>query len=479
LSKLKQIRGDTFYRGKEYDKAILEYQECFSAIQDDPGAFDYAWANYRLGLCFEDDNLAIQHLSVASLCFERLNFLGMQAKSDGERAIALYRKGNVPEAVKILYGIVERYYLGGVKEYSPAATVGLASLTAIEAKLKGEPFVEGLRSGAWHPEFKKRLFEEISEEAAPRAGICAAYFMFAEVFELLGDRNQEITALYRAFEGTAGNVMETETKAWAGLKLVGLLVEKGEEAEVYDVLCKIFETDIKGGVFSEPFWKYYIFTKTEESLKQGKILHKKFAALLNGVREAVQRLPSQRKSWWLAEGKMRQAGIDGVTSENDYRQELLREALGVAREARNYEVLVQVGHQIGFVHYHGLDFKEIAEAQLAVITGVCNDGGEISRLQIVGQNMFNFWVGISYNRLKESDLPYWLNLARRAKRMHKDSPADVGAVLMISSLLIVTGAIVNDDCQKAVAWVKRQLSGKMEQISEDDRGYLRELLAMV
>lgn len=473
LSKMKQLRGDIFYRDKEYDKAILEYQECLSVIQDNPGSFDYAWANYRIGLCFEDNDLAIRHLSVAGACFGQLGFLTMQAKCDGEHAVAVYRKGNIKEAVKILYGIVERYYFGRVREYSSATTVGLASLMAIEAKLKGEPFAETLINGNWHFEFKKRLFEDIPEEATPRAGVCTAYLMFADIFELLGDTKEEIIALYRALEGTPENVMETRAKVWVGLKLVVLLVEKGQETEVYRILCRTFETDIEGHAFQELFWKYYIFTKTEELLKQGKILHKEFAAFLNEVKEVVQHLPNQRRGWWLAEVKMRQAGIDGVTNESDYREESLREALSVARKARNYEVLVQVGHQIGFMHYHGLDFKEIAEAQLAAIVGVCNDAGEISRLQTIGQNMVNFWAGISYNRLKESDLPYWLNLAQRAKRMYKDIPADVHAVLMISFLLIVTGAIVNEDCQKAVFWAKSQLLGNMERISEDDRGYLK------
>jgi hypothetical protein len=275
----------------------------------------------------------------------------------------------------------------------------------------------------------------------------------------------------------AGNVMEARAKIWAGLKVIVLLFEKNRESDTRRALHTLFELDIEGGVFPEAFWKYFIFTNAEESLKQGKISREKFVGLLDGITEAVQHLPDKRRSWWLAEVKMRQAGIDGVTSQNDYRQELLREALDVARRAGNYEVLIQVGHQISFVHYHRLDFKEIAEAQLAVITGVCNDGGEISRLEIVGENMFNFWVRISYNRLKEGDLPYWLNLSRRAKTMYKDSlPADVRSALMLSYLLVVTDAVVKEDCQKAVAWVIRQLSDKMEHISADDRAYLSSIL---
>jgi hypothetical protein len=217
-----------------------------------------------------------------------------------------------------------------------------------------------------------------------------------------------------------------------------------------------------------------IFGNGEENLRKGSISKPSFRKFLEKLEQGAEKLPQGRRSWWLAEIYKRKAGIDSVTPETEFYPNYLIKAWIFAKEANNYRVLTEVGHYLSFRFISvSKSIRELAEIQLSVVLGICNDEGSIERLQIFGNNLEKFWKQMSYRRLRVSDLPYLSGLRDKAVRFEETNiPDDLRPPLMILLLLKTTGGMQSGEYRSALDWAFGKLTGNWGKVSEEDRIYL-------
>lgn len=187
-------------------------------------------------------------------------------------------------------------------------------------------------------------------------------------------------------------------------------------------------------------------------------------------------MPDEKKYWWLADVLKRKAGMDGVTESKDYDFRLLKKSWEYAVRSSNYEVMFDTGQQLGFKYIEKANsIEEIAKMQLSVVLGICSDGGEISRLEIVGKNLIKIWNAIIYRRLIETDLKYWNNLHDRAKNiLAYNTPENLHAPLMVIFLLIVNQVENADEYKSARNWAIDKLKNNLSGIPADDYKYIED-----
>ena len=426
--------------------------------------------SFRIGECSDSESEVFSAFSEASHLFETLELKNLASKAKGEMAVGLYKDGNHEGFVNIIEELANGYYLKKFLEYGPAVAIGLACVTRLKTELKGK--VVELDEKRF-PNIKKGIFLSLPEDIKPNPGLCSAFYNLGEAYEMLNKNDRSGICFQQAFEAKPNTEQDVFANISAGIHLmIGLLV-KEDYGSLANAAKKVLTSIEPTGRVSDELCAFMIFQKNEECLLRGILSKPSQWKLLESLELATQTLPHERRFWWLAEIYKRKEGTNSVTREAN-----LRKSWEYAISGSNFKILTEVGHQLGFILYRvSKSIKDLAEIQLSIVLGICNDQGSVERLETLGNNLVNFRRGMEYRRLAESDLPYLANLRDRAKRLEKEHhPTTLQSPLMVLFLLAVTGNFQNEKYKKALDWAFGKLEGKWEKISEEDRSYVKDRL---
>lgn len=168
--------------------------------------------------------------------------------------------------------------------------------------------------------------------------------------------------------------------------------------EVEKVLGTIKDTQaLVDGVFS-PLDN--AFQASQDSEKD------KFIELLNETEEKVKQMVEVNQDWWLSEIYLRKGRLAKGIYEKEKEYLFWKQAYKYALKSNNNEVIFQSGFSLGFEFFEfTTSIREILEIQMNCIKAICaQDTAILTRLRIMGINIFNFWRQIEYRRLSEHDL---------------------------------------------------------------------------
>lgn len=465
-------RGDAHFQLPDYQAAFRAYDKVFK-ITDMKESFGSAWANYRMGLCENDELRAIEYLNLSSILFNNIGYDNLKAQSDAEKAVLLYKLGRLTEAVEIFDALAEGYFLKKIERYAPIVAVGLSAMTRLRYELTGEEF--DLKSGnerVW-PKLERRIFSGIADEAKPEAGICSAYFIISNIYKKIEAKELYEKALVKIFQGQPLNENEIYVRAKAGMELLCIFAIGGKDDLIRGTIEQLFAEFRELRIPNGKIFLHYSFEIMEAALKNKILSSDNYRKVLDLFETSLNAIQTANKDEWLAEIYKRKAGMDGVTEEKDYAPELLVRAMEYALKSDNYDVLRDVGHQLGFKHYRrATSIEHLALIHLAVLLGLSNDGGNIARLETLATNIMNLWSTISYRRLSEVDLFYWNNLRDRIKNTAANAPNDLRAPIAILLLIAVNHEENNSKYDKARHWATERLRGQKDKIPKDDYEFI-------
>lgn len=477
MVKIHQMRGDAFFNIRNREKAFKEYNNSLVFITETTKSFDYAWANYRMGICASDIDDSITFFTNASNGFNDIEMLDFKARSDGECAVSHYQKGEIEKAFSIIVDLANGYYLEGIEEYGPAIAIGLATSNRLISELKKELIDESSSPDKVGPKLEREVFAKVLDEVKPEAGICTAYYIISDVFECLNNKEKQIYSLKISFNGEPINEVEQNAKKLlVGLNLIVLLTEQHNAEEAKEIIYNLFNEYKENDFELARVWVYYIFSKNEELLKHGKIPLHDYNTIVDAVEMNVDKLSGTVRYWWLSEIYKRKGGINGVTNEKEYNPDFLSHALEYAIMSNNFEVMIDAGYHIGFRYLSKIKtLKKLAEIHLIVVLGISNDTRDISRLEIVGTNLKNLWSTLRIRKLTVTDLNYFNNLTERSKRVIEKSPDDLHAPLMIIFLLLINHVESDSNYNKALIWAINKIKNDLDKIPSEDYEYIKHL----
>jgi hypothetical protein len=159
-----------------------------------------------------------------------------------------------------------------------------------------------------------------------------------------------------------------------------------------------------------------------------------FIELLNKMEEKVKKLGDKDRDHWMSEIYLRKSFCANGIFERQKEYLLWKEAYEYALKSKNYEVLFQAGHALGFDFYEFTrSLREILELQMSCVKAVCDQGTKIfTSLKLIGTNLFNFWRQIEFRRLSEHDLKAKKMVMDGAKSLEKaDFDEERAAPIMI------------------------------------------------
>ncbi|MFZ3136379.1 MAG: AAA family ATPase [Thermodesulfovibrionales bacterium] len=475
-SEIQIMRGDAFYQLEEYKNAYEAYNLALKVVKDETKSFKYSWVNYKMGLSTEDYLVAIEHFEKACVTFNDAGLLKLKAKSEGEKAVALYQSGKVKDAFHILVALADNYYLNNLPDYGPSTAVALSASSRLRYELEGLP-LDQPEDGRVFVKLEKGVFDKILDIAKPEEGICTAYLMFGQVFKLLEEGQQQKKYLQLVFESAPLTEHDKSSKLLAGFDLIELYIEEVSDDNVKKVVSALFSESFNYGFLKKKLLLHYIFPKLDSVLKNGILSRNRYIYILETAEKSINlSVEEAKRNFLLADLYMRKAGIDGITQEKDYNSDLLLKAWDCAIKSTNYDVLRDTGYQLGFKFYAVFkSFQKIAEVQLSIILGICNDGGDITRLEIVGRHLKNFWNVISFRRLSETDLLYWKNIRDRTRNIVAESRENIHAPLLVLFLLIANGVESEAAFVNARVWATDILKNSLNQLPADEYEYIKHL----
>ena len=138
VSNILQSRADALYIQGELNEASKYYEQQLKLISDE-SCFDYAWAQYRIGLAEEDAALAEQRFSKASKVFAALELFDVLAPCEGERAVALAQLGRKGEFGTIVEWLFSEYFENGREGFGSCCSMASAQLERLLAELENRP----------------------------------------------------------------------------------------------------------------------------------------------------------------------------------------------------------------------------------------------------------------------------------------------------------------------------------------------------
>ncbi|GAI04566.1 unnamed protein product, partial [marine sediment metagenome] len=131
-----QLQSDVYYKLKDDKNAQNSYLKYLEGLGDDTETFDYAWANYRLGLLSKDPAEAEEYFRKSSPIFDLLGYQDLCARSEGERGVALVQLDRPSEFVRVAEWMCRRYYLRNKSNFGPAVTMVMRQLTRLICNLE-------------------------------------------------------------------------------------------------------------------------------------------------------------------------------------------------------------------------------------------------------------------------------------------------------------------------------------------------------
>ena len=407
---LLRLQSDVYYKLKDDKNAQNSYLKYLEGLGDDTETFDYAWANYRLGLLSKDPAEAEKYFRKSSPIFDLLSYQDLCARSEGERGIALVQLDRPSEFVRVAEWMCRRYYLRNRSNFGPAVTMVMGQLTRLICNLENKPVPD--RDEKIYPEFERGFYTRVLDIAKPQGGGTLAFDSLARSYALLGNRNRKVKCLRTALSFQAKTQLEKKCVPLVIHDLLDEIIPAGDKKEIEKLIIRgifidIHQIDPSRMKDPKGFLSYCIFSKLDNVITEINDLQKiMFINLLDEVQKTVLGSNHKDADWWLAGVCLRRARI----GENYYRTKnkkyfLWKKAYDCGINANNKEVIVQTGHYLGFVYceYYS-SIKSLADIQFSMLKSVLSQKEGFSGIESLGQNLFQLWRRIRSRRLSISDL---------------------------------------------------------------------------
>ncbi len=407
---LLQLQSDVYYKLEDDKNAQNSYLKYLEGLGDDTETFDYAWANYRLGLLSRDSVEAEKYFRKSSPIFELLGYEDLCARSEGERGVALVQLDRPSEFVRIAEWMCRRYYLRNKSNFGPAVTIVMGHLTRLICNLENRPVPD--RDEKIYPEFERGFYTRVLDIAKPQNGGTLAFDSLARSYALLGNRNRKVKCLRTALSFQTKTQLEKKCVSLVIRDLLDEIIPAGDKKEIEKLIIRgifidIHQIDPSRMKDPKGFLSYCIFSKLDNVITEMNDLQKiMFINLLDEVQKTVLGSNHKDADWWLAGTCLRRARI----GENYYRTKnkkyfLWKKAYDCGINADNKEVIVGAAHYLGFVHceYYS-SIKSLADIQFSMLKSIPSQEEGFATMENLGQNLFQLWRRIEFRRLSISDL---------------------------------------------------------------------------
>ncbi len=458
---LLQLQSDVYYKLSDDKNAQNSYLEYLEDLGDDTETFDYAWANYRLGLLSKDPAKAERYFRESSPIFDLLGYKNLCARSEGERAAALVQLDGSSGFVRIAEWMCRRYYLRNESDFGPAVVVIMGQLTRLLCSLENEP-IPG-RAGKIYPKFERGFYTRVLDIAKPQTGGTVVFDSLARSYALLGNRDRKVKCLRTALSFEAKTRLGKNCVPLAIRDLLDEIIPAGDKKEIEKLIIRgifidVHQINLSRTQNPKDFVSYCIFSKLDNVITEmNDLLKLMFINVLDEVQKTLVGSNHEDADWWLAEICLRRARI----GEAYYRMKnpkyyLWKKTYDCGIEASNKEVIVQAAHYLGFVYReYSSSIRSLADIQFSMLKSIPVHEESFARIEDLGQNLFQLWRRTEFRRLSTSDLSAKQALLDGARIIDDSgvSANDAGPIMIL--LLASIYGFKGDATDWAVDRVKR------------------------
>lgn len=457
---IQQVKGDIYYNLSIFDKAESSYKQSLKRLGDSTESFDYAWANYRLGLLSEDPAKANEFFVKSSSAFSKLGYEDMLSKSEGERGVALVQLGRPIEFVLITEWMAQSYYSEGKKSFAPACSIAMAQITRLNCDLEKKPLPEGKS----YPAFERGVYQNVLDISKLEASGLVSFYLLSDAYHLLGDYERELKCLQIAFDFEITSPIDKSGKIMLVNKLLSQFI-KNDYKQIKEIIYGTLITITPDSRITIEFICYQLFSPFDIILPGlNSEQRNKFITMFNEIESDIKTSNIENHGWWLSEIYLRKARLseDIIEKEQEYR--LWKTAYSYGYRNNNYEVIAQAGQSLSFNFPEFFSsIKELAEVQLNLAKAICSQKNNLDRLETVGINLLKLWSKLSFSRLSEHDLKAKQALMDGAKIL-VDAGFSANEASPIMVLLLLSAFDHKGPC---VVWAKDKLSMINKKIPED------------
>lgn len=450
---LLQLQSDVYYKLEDDKNAQNSYLKYLEGLGDDTETFDYAWANYRLGLLSKDPAKAEKYFRESSPVFDLLGYEDLCARSEGERGVALVQLDRPSEFVRVAEWMCRRYHLRKKSNCGPAVIVIMGQLTRLIYNLENEPVPD--EDGKICPKFERGFYARVLDTARPQGGGLAAFHSLAESYALVGSRDRKVKCLRTALSFQAKTQLDKSCLLLVIRHSLDEMIPAGDKKEIEKLIIRGIFIDIHQIHLSrtqnpKDFVSYCIFSKLDNVITEMNDLQKlMFINVLDEVQKTLVGSNHEDADWWLAEICLRRARI----GETYYRMKnpkyyLWKKTYDCGIEASNKEVIVQAAHYLGFVYReYSSSIKSLADIQFCMLKSISPHEESFARIEDLGQNLFQLWRRIEFRQLSISDLSAKQALLEGARiiddsRVSTDNAGPI-MILLLASVYKFKGEATN------------------------------------
>lgn len=420
---LQQVEGDAYDRLNLSKKAKDSYLKSME-YADSEVCFEYAWANYKLGLLSEDPTEAKDYFRKSSLSFKSLRYENYCARSEGERGVALMQLGCPLEFARIAEYLIRGYYLDNKQKYAPVVTVITSQLARLVYTLQNKPVpkIENEGEEKISPELNRGVYAGILHIAKPQAGPIIAFYYLGKNYSLLDNIDQAIKLFHTALSFECTTQLDRVSILMTSYELLNLTIPDGNKDEIKKVMIRCLSIDAyqinappkqdpKNFIINCVFFK---LDKTIQSLDRNQ--QKVFMDLLAEVEQDIPGLDLEYSDWLLSEVIFRRAKICEFSDSGiDIKYNLWMQVYNYGIKAVNEDLILQAGRFLGFIYIDKFPIRSIAESQFNVIKKFPFQKENPSFIKNYGQNLFAFWHKFQWRRLSEYDYEVKASLLDGAK----------------------------------------------------------------
>jgi len=485
-----QQKADAEYLHGDLDTARTYYQAHLDLISDG-STFDYAWAQYRIGLTEENLELAEARFENASRVFARLGHFDVLSRCEGERGIALFQLGRREQFVRIVEQIVLEYFEKGNREFGTSCVIALAQanrlLLELESKpltdMMGEPGLDGLSVSELHrrlsfSELKRRSYQQGASGATPTGGIIVAAYLLAVLYDKLGLKAEKLSILRRAFAHPVENRFDKESLPLVAKLYLEDLYDEHNYTEILRIITLILDcqmADIEAATKAN-FLSFCIFQRFDE-LTQGPSSDERandYAQILTEMEKYCVEKQFSNLAFWLAAIYYRKSVLSGFRKAG--REEMIdlwKRTYDYGVKGNNAQAIIYSSHALAFEFTDvSTSLRELAEIGFTFLKAVETQDGMLDQLRVLGENLFSLWSDIDFRRLSEYDLKAKKYLLDGAKSLKK-----AGFVRQAAGplMLLLLARIYNHD-GPTVDWALERLRDLDQTIPDDVVERLHEYL---
>ncbi len=459
-ARLQLSKADAAYKGGTDDVAEAAYAASVEAAS--PRSFEHGWSSWRIGLLLQDE----QALAQAAEAFREMELYEFWARAVGARGALLIKSDMRSEGLRCFAELVERYYIGKEDVIGPGVAVAQSHVMRLKAELECRPISE---TDERFPAFTAGVYEIVLPTARPRAGPIVSFFVLAETYELLGEKDNARHWINRGLDLLPEDELDKRTYPIvikACLKSLSYSIE--DRPQIRKCVDRLLEYQSVNVETPREMLSHCVFAQADELLQ-----HKQEAArsslLLDVVEEAIAK-NGVNKTFWEAEIFVRRAAVArAIGSDAAQIARLYKHALQKANESGNGSVMVVSGHELGFelIDLTG-SLRETAHYQFAVIEGIALQGSSYEQLDKVGGNLYTVWTAYTWRRLSEYDL--------QAKKFLMDSAVELKAAGVpkdeAERVMVLLLANLFQCSSPAVDWVRERLGLPIDALPPSVRNLL-------